>query len=163
MDTEPWGWIVFFNNIKSFVRDLQRKCGLCNLRYVEYALERLDICLRSISLVIDLFNEALGTTNHSEEDGSQIRILLFYRGQLEELVVCLQQIAIEWQSLKDMLDANELSPNAYRVTVVPTGSHGRSRFQITQEQLEYLHSLSFLWSDISDIATGGIKNDYLQI
>ena len=90
-------------------------------------------------------------TNHCKEDGSEIRILLFYRGQLEELVVCLQQIAVEWQSLKDALDANELSPNAYRATAVPTGSRGRPRFQITQEQLEYLHSLSFSWSDISDI------------
>ena len=41
VDTEPWGWSVFFDNIKSFLQDLRRKFGLCNLRYVEYALERL--------------------------------------------------------------------------------------------------------------------------
>ena len=151
VDTEPWGWSVFFDSIKSFLRDLRRKFGLCNLRYVEYALERLDICLGSVSLVIDVFNEALGTTEHGEEDSSELQILLFYRGQLEELVLCLQQIAVEWQSLKDTLDANELSPDTYRVTAVPTGSRGRPRFQITQEQLEYLHSLSFSWSDISDM------------
>ena len=91
-NTEPWGWTAFFDNIKSFLRDLRRKFGLCNLRYAEYALERLDICLGSVSLVIDLFNEALDTTNHDEEGR---RILLFYRGQLEELIVCLQQIAVE--------------------------------------------------------------------
>ena len=39
----------------------------------------------------------VATTNHGKEDaGSEIRILLFYRGQLEEFVVCLQQIAVEW-------------------------------------------------------------------
>ena len=99
---------------ESFVRDLQRKFGLCNLRYVEYALEGLDIC---VSLV---FNEAL------DQSWRRGRLrdtnFLFYGGQLEELIICLLQIVIEWRSLKDTLDANELSPNAYRATAVRTGS-----------------------------------------
>ena len=41
-----------FDNIKSFLRDLNRKFGLCNLRYAEYTVERLEICLGSVSLVI---------------------------------------------------------------------------------------------------------------
>ena len=49
------------------------------------------------------------------------------------------------------MNANELSPSAYRVTVMPTGVRGRPRFQISQEQLEYSHSLSFSWSDVSDM------------
>ena len=32
---------------------------------------------------------------------------------------------------------------------MPTGAKGRPKFQITQEQLEYLCSLSFSWSDIA--------------
>ena len=44
---------------------------------------------------------------------------LFHRGQLEELIVCLQQIVVEWQSLKDTLDDNELSPSAYKVIAMP--------------------------------------------
>ena len=76
---------------------------------------------------------------------------LFYRGQLEELIICMQQIATEWQTLKDMLDAHEWSPHAYRAVAVPTGARGRPRFQITQEQLEYLCSLSFSWNDISEM------------
>ena len=44
-DTEPWDWTAYFDNIKSFLQDLSRKFGLCNLRYAEYAVERLDICL----------------------------------------------------------------------------------------------------------------------
>ena len=70
-DTEPWGWTVYFDNIKSFLRDLSRKFGLCNLCYAEYAVERLDICLASINLVIDQFNDALQdrtSTNQSEEE-----------------------------------------------------------------------------------------------
>ena len=59
------------------------------------------------------------STNQNEEE---TRILLFYRGQLEELTVCMQQIAIEWQMLKDTLDANEWSPHAYRAIAVPTGA-----------------------------------------
>ena len=154
-DTEPWGWTAYFDNIKSFLLDLSRKFGLCNLRYAEYAVERLDICLGSINLVIDQFNDALQdrtTTNQSEaRSEEETRIFLFYRGQLEELIICIQQIAIEWQTLKDMLEARESSPNAYRAIAVPTGARGRPRFQITQEQLEYLYSLSFTWNDISEM------------
>lgn len=149
-DTEPWGWTTYFDNIKSFLQDLSRKFGLCNLRYAEYAVERLDICLGSVSLVIDQFNDGLQghSTNLTEEE---TEIVLFYRGQLEELIVYLQQIAVEWQALKDMLDANEWSPHAYRAITVANGTRGRPKFQITQEQLEYLRSLSFSWNDISDM------------
>ena len=63
-----------FYSIKSFVQDLQRRFGLYNFHYVECILEGLDqgldICLGSVSCLV--FNEALGTTNHSEEDGSEI-------------------------------------------------------------------------------------------
>ena len=61
------------------------------------------------------------------------------------------QIAAEWQTLKDTLDANEWSPHVYRAIAVPNGARGRPKFQITQEQLEYLRSLSFSWNDISDM------------
>ena len=49
-------------------------------------MERLDIYLGSVSLVIDQFNDGLQghSTNLTEEE---IEILLFYRGQLEELTV----------------------------------------------------------------------------
>ena len=82
---------------------------------------------------------------------SKRRREFFYSTEVKELIVCLQQIAIEWQTLKDTLDANEWSPHAYRAIAVPTGARGRPRFQISQEQLEYLYSLSFSWSDISEM------------
>ena len=151
VDTEPWGWTAYFDNIKSFLRDLSRRFGLCNLRYAEYAVERLDICLGSVNLVTDQFNDALQDCTSTNQNEEETRILLFYRGQLEELIICMQQIATEWQMLKDMLDAHEWSPYAYRAVAVPTGARGRPRFQITQEQLEYLYSLSFSWNDISEM------------
>lgn len=152
-DTEPWGWTAYFDNIKSFLQDLSRRFGLCNLRYAEYAVERLDICLGSVNLVIDQFNDALKGGTSTNQNEEQTRILLFYRGQLEELTVCMRQIATEWQTLKDTLDAREWSPHAYRprAIAVPTGARGRPKFQITQEQLEYLYSLSFSWNDISEM------------
>ena len=135
--------------ISTLLQDLSRKFGLCNVRYAEYAVDILDICLGSVSLVVDQFNDAL--QDHSTNQNEETQIILFYRGQLEEFIICLQQIAIEWQMLKDTLDANEWSPHAYRAIAVPTGVRGRPRFQISQEQLEYLYSLSFSWSDISEM------------
>ena len=71
-----------------------------------------------------------------------------YRGQLEELIICIQQIAIEWQTLKDMLDAREWSPNAYRRAIaVPTGARGRpSRVS---------NKISEVWPEIRIILKSG--------
>ena len=70
---------------------------------------------------------------------------------MKSLLYYLQQIAVEWQALKNMLDANEWSPHAYRAITVQNGARGRPKFQITKEQLEYLCFLSFSLNDISDL------------
>jgi len=147
-DTEPWGWSTYFDNIKVFLQDLRRKFGMCNQRFAEYALERLDFSIGSVTLVTDQLNAGLHG-NHLDVEDKQI--VLFYRGQLEELIVKLQQIASEWQILKDTLDADQSSSYAYRAVAISTGTRGRPRFQISKEQLEYLRSLSFTWNDISEM------------
>ena len=75
----------------------------------------------------------------------------------------MQQFATEWQTLQDMLDAREWSPHAYRPVAVLTGALGRPRFQITQEQLEHLYSLSFAWNDTYIRNAWSIKNEYIQM
>ena len=58
-NTDPWSWTAFLT-ISNLFHEMcadYRKFGLCNLRNAKYPLERLDICLESVSLVIDLFND----------------------------------------------------------------------------------------------------------
>ena len=148
-DVELWGWSVYFDTIKVFLLDLERKFGNCNLRYADYAVERLDICIGSVLILLDYFNAGLQGPSFFTPEGT--RHIIFYRGQLEELTACLQQIKAKWQVYKDSLDANGNSQHAYRATAMPTGAKGRPRFQVTQEQLEYLCSLSFSWSEIASL------------
>ena len=145
-DMEFWGWKVYFDTIKVFLQDLERKFGNCNLRYADYAVERLDTCMGSVHTLVEYLSNGLQDSLFTPQ-GSQY--IMFYRGQLEELIACLQQIACKWQLYKDTLDASERPLNAYRVVAMPTGAKGRPKFQITQEQLEYLFSLSFSWSGIA--------------
>jgi len=151
VDTEPWGWSSYFDNIKIFLQDLRRKFGICNRHFAEYAVERLQFSIGSVTLVVDQLNIGLQGQRTNSLSAEERQIVLFYRGQLEELIVYLQQIVIEWHTLKDALDTNQRPPYAYQATTISTGARGRPRFQLRKEQLEYLRSLSFSWNDISEI------------
>ena len=89
-DTEFWGWKVYFDTIKVFLQDLERKFGNCNLRYADYAVERLDTCMGSVHTLVEYLSNGLQDSLFTPQ-GSQY--IMFYRGQLEELIACLQQIA----------------------------------------------------------------------
>ena len=126
---------------------MERKFSNCNLRYADYAVERLDTCMGSVHTLVEYLSNGLQDSLFTPQGSQHI---MFYKGQLEKLSACLQQIAHKWQSYKDTLDASERPLNAYRVVAIPTGAKGRPKFQIiTQEQLEDLCFLSFSWSDIA--------------
>ena len=69
-------------------------------------------------------------------------------GELEEIVQILSDlVGVEYQ---DILDSGVmLTENAYRVPIVYSGRQGRPFFSVSKEQLEYLSSLNFTWSDIA--------------
>ena len=43
-----WGWTQFFEDVSSLLSDSERQLGTANIRYI---VERLQICMRSVSLV----------------------------------------------------------------------------------------------------------------
>ena len=47
-----WGWERFFEELAAFLRDLNRQAGTANESYCEYAVERLEICLQSVSSLV---------------------------------------------------------------------------------------------------------------
>ena len=56
----------------------------------------------------------------------------------------------KWQEYQDILDSGSSHCQlAYQVNTVHTGRRGRPRFDITKDQIEYLASLSFTWSEIA--------------
>ena len=66
--------------------------------------------------------------------------------------IACQRVSSWWQDYVDSDHANQSSLYAYRCpqSRVP-GVRGRPRFDITKDQLEYLASLSFSWTQIASI------------
>ena len=82
-----WGWERFFEELSAFLRDLNRQAGTANESYCEYAVERLEICLQSVSsLVRQLRSRPAHITDH------EASVAACYSVQLAELLQCLQQL-----------------------------------------------------------------------
>ena len=67
---------------------------------------------------------------------------------LNQLDGALSQLTEEWQQRLDTIEAR-VSACSYQAPLQHSAAPGRPRFRITREQLEYLRSLSFSWTDIS--------------
>ena len=65
-------------------------------------------------------------------------------------MIVLRSISQQWEIYIDQLQS-QLIRNSYQVPLVVSTSPGGPRFSILQEQLVYLHSLSFSWSQIAAI------------
>jgi transcriptional regulator of acetoin/glycerol metabolism len=65
---------------------------------------------------------------------------------LEEILQHLCTVAQEWDVHLDEIDHN----NSYSAPIVQ-GRIGRPRFNISRDQLEYLSSMSFTWTQIASM------------
>ena len=75
----------------------------------------------------------------------------YYRST-EELVSALKDILKKWQDYEGVLEATlESRPlTAHQLPVVGVGP-GRPRFEISKEQLQYLSSLGFSWTEVASL------------
>ena len=143
-ESELWGWETFFDEISTFLRDASRQFGSCTEEYALYALNRLEVCVQNVT---HLRNYLEAHTSRSESG----RIISAYITDMNELLECLRELSLEWLKYLDFKERMSAS-FAYRVTAQHDGSRrGRPRFSIHQDQLEYLRSLSFTWSDIATL------------
>ena len=101
MDQSPgahilWGWERFFEELSSFLDDINRQAGHSNESYCEYVLERLEVCVESVSSLRDL----LRTRPPSVTEGES-HIAVGYSTQLTELLRCLRRLYMKWQEYMD--------------------------------------------------------------
>ena len=142
---ELWGWETLFQELQSFLRDADRHLGNSTVDYAQYAVERMEICVRSIfHLKEHIENEA------SSIDEQNRPIVIGYVGDMEDLLQYLRSLSQEWQKY---LNFKERHANAvaYRSSLSHTSQRGRPRFVVSQEQLLYLRSLSFTWTEIASL------------
>ena len=72
------------------------------------------------------------------------------RDSLIELVDTLRIIRSKWNEYQNILDSGViLTETAYRAPIMLSGERGRPSFDVSKEQLEYLSSMQFTWSEIA--------------
>ena len=136
-----WGWEDLFTEIESFLIRSNREIGSCSYDYSEFVLGRLHNCVQVLSRVL---SNVLSVVNESQE-------LTTLHHCLSELIDCCKSLVTLWQNYVDCMDATLVSMAPSDGYVVPITVHGRGRPQlaISRDQLEYLRSLNFSWSEIA--------------
>ena len=136
----------------SFVQSAHRQYGVANEGFSQYVIERTRTCIVNVSSLRDHLRNALDgwSSSAAQQNQGEINALEHYETLLFELLGLLRRIGQQWQVYLDQLDVQAAS-TSYQVSSVSSGRRGRPRFDITADQIIYLHSLSFLWKKISSL------------
>ena len=131
----------FFDEIIRLLQEADRQYGIANSSYTEYALERLEHSIISCTMV----QERLEV----ESNFASSLDLQEYCSMLSSLIGCLRRVYNKWEEYYDVLNSYSSERYSYHVPVVHNHTIGRPRFQISRDQLLYLNSLCFKWTEIS--------------
>jgi len=140
------GWELFFDRLGAFLRENGRRLGNCSDSYAHHAAERLEICIGSVSRLKTHLEDNLENVPHDNRT-----IILDYKNRMSVLLTYLQSLGREWQHY---INAQERISDSQRYSVSASQSvsgRGRPRFIVLKDQLEYLHSLSFTWTEIASL------------
>ena len=140
-DTE---WSRYFDYVIQFLRGAKRQYGVGNEHFADYVVERLDLCISTCASVIDHMVPN-GTINSDE-----VPIVEEYRSEASRLLDCLKAIQVEWRDYRKVIDAR-VCDFSFQAGTVRSGTRGRPRFNISKDQLEYLSSLAFSWTEIASL------------
>jgi len=96
---------------------------------------------------------AFSTCSYIRRNLTNVSKLQEYLIELNELYSNLRYIYRQWSLYEDYLDSRAVNgtyPVSYRVEVCANNCEpGRPRFDIKKEQLEYLSSLGFKWTEVA--------------
>ena len=117
--------------------------GTANEDFSEFVVERLEMCIVSVSRLLHHLRSTDPLDDLAARVGTQ------YSSHLDELLDCLRMMLREWQNYLNHYQLR--NPSSFIVPVTHTTQPGRPRFDISQNQLHYLHSMSFTWVQIAAI------------
>ena len=138
-------WEIFFGEIETFIATLERQAGTASEEFSRYAIERLEVCIVNVSRLLTLLRNPSPPASPLHES----TIVVEYCAQLSQLVQCLLIISLEWQGYLEVIELRSLQ-SAYRVGHAQSAI-GRPRFDISRDQLEYLSSMCFNWTQIANM------------
>ena len=138
-------WSRYFEEVSEFLQGAERQYGIANDAYTDYVLERLEICIHTCSTLLDHLQG--GNLPHLEEE--ELPILGQHQTLLHDLVEALKTLWVKWQSYKEV-ESGTLRRFSYEAVMEEwTGRCWHPHFDVSKEQLEYLASLSFTWTEIA--------------
>ena len=123
----------------------ERQHGIANAALSEHIIERLDLAIQSCTTIAhELANPSVSLTQEEQSTLDE------FKASLDELLSCLRLLLEEWKDYNSLYASAHFG-SSYQVPVLHTGRsrRGRLRFEIEKEQLEYLLSISFNWSEIA--------------
>ena len=123
--------------MSDFLGSLERQYGIANQPFAEYAVDRLAVSVQNVSHLCSVVDEAETLELARITDG------------LHQLNAILSSLLNLWQSYEESTASMEDA--AYSTPLEQTAQRGRPRFRITRDQLDYLRSLSFSWTEIASL------------
>ena len=125
------GWRWYFCEIELFVTEFVARREGANADYCLYAVERCGLIIRTLSDI----ESAISSETTDASDHSLFTTLIVVR----ELLQTVRDICREWDELFDTIEGSS-NTHAYHASSSQDGSVGRPQFQISREQLVYLHA-----------------------
>lgn len=123
------GWERYFDEINSFLQDLDRQAGVANESYCEYAVERLEICANTM---FQLIYQLQSRISNGVVDSHGSAVVSQYVMQLTELLECLRGLWHEWLGNSDHIPRQSLSQN-HSPNLLYSSTPGRPKFIISKE------------------------------
>ena len=142
------GWITFFDELGRFLQYSGRAVTSANESFASYAVECLETCIISLALVAETLSEA-SSRGEGGANGTLASLVQMVRDVLD---ACRTMSTVYEQRL-DTIAARSAGVGriAYHPQLVPRSGRGRPCFSISKEQLLYLSSMSFSWTEISNM------------
>lgn len=132
------GWETFFDQLGCFLQSSSRRFDSANDGYAGYVVERLEISIIALHALKENLEEAA--------EGGNEHVFTMYLDRTTEILSICRTLSVKWEQKLEATTVNQYRP---RPLVERTSLRGRPRFHITKEQLLYLSSMSFSWSDVS--------------
>ena len=138
---EIWGWESFFEEVARLLESCGRSFDSASESMANYTVERLSTCIVSLQNIL--------TVLVSESSLGEVK------ENVEHLLTICRLLSVEWEKKIDQMCLED-NDHAYTAPVTSPGSGtgrmlGRPPFDISKDQLLYLSSLSFTWTDIARI------------
>ena len=131
-------WMMAFDRMLSFLRELDHHASFINEFYQEYAIGRLKVCIDCVSSLKNRLDVTPSSISSEEAIVTQFMLLLAM------LLQYLRELHFHWSQY-----LNQDSCVPYSAPLMRSSLPGRPKALITQEQLVYLQSISFSWAQIS--------------